>query len=188
MVGLFIKPENEHNLILKKSGSFSMLAPRTYPREWSWQRSLLLKGGILGMGVAVILSAGWPHPARIHDDRSLTSPVFHQPMASQLSSMLVTSASPTEVLPLLAVEAEEEDLQLTHRTLLVDLNLGSRVDLEMLPGIGMKLSDRIVAYRSIHGDFQQVEDLVKVSGIGTKRLQRLEPFATVQREVEESRS
>jgi competence protein ComEA len=54
------------------------------------------------------------------------------------------------------------------------------MELETLPGIGVVLAERIVAYRSIHGAFRQINDLANVSGIGEKRLRRLEPFVTVQ--------
>jgi competence protein ComEA len=64
--------------------------------------------------------------------------------------------------------------------MLVDLNGSSRMELEALPGIGMVLADRIVSYRSTYGGFQRVGDLVNVSGIGEKRLKRLEPFVTVE--------
>ena len=72
------------------------------------------------------------------------------------------------------------DFQVAQVPLLVDLNGSSRMELETLPGIGMVLADRIVAYRSIHGAFRQIKDLVNVSGIGEKRLRRLEPLVTVQ--------
>ena len=61
----------------------------------------------------------------------------------------------------------------------IDLNSASPGDLELLPGIGPKLSERIVEYRKGAGDFRQVEDLVRVSGIGPKTLERLRPFITV---------
>ena len=59
------------------------------------------------------------------------------------------------------------------------------MELEALPGIGMVLADRIVAYRSTHGGFQYVGDLMNVSGIGEIRLRRLEPFVTVETIVRE---
>jgi competence protein ComEA len=77
-------------------------------------------------------------------------------------------------------EGKGLNLQPAHAPLLVDLNRSSRMELETLPGIGMVLADRIVAYRSTNGGFQHVGDLVNVSGIGEKRLRRLEPFVTVQ--------
>jgi competence protein ComEA len=41
--------------------------------------------------------------------------------------------------------------------------------LESLDGIGPVLAARIVAYRKVNGPFLTVEDLLKVSGIGTAK-------------------
>ena len=79
-----------------------------------------------------------------------------------------------------SIEREKSDSQAALASLLVDLNGGSRKELESLPGIGRVLAARIVSYRSIYGGFQDVGDLVNISGIGEKRLRRLEPFVTVQ--------
>ena len=73
----------------------------------------------------------------------------------------------------------QENPQPIAPRLIVDINQGSRIELQSLPGIGVTLAERIVAYRSSHGAFQDVNDLVKVTGIGKKRLKRLEPFVKV---------
>ncbi len=129
-----------------------------YFGERSWGISLLLKSGILGMGIAVVLWAGWPEPSMKNPEHS-SSPV--RPSESHVVQEV--HHNPTD-----------------HASALLDLNVSSRMDLETLPGIGPVLADRIVSYRSIHGDFQQVDDLVNVSGIGAKRLRRLLPYVTVE--------
>ena len=52
----------------------------------------------------------------------------------------------------------------------IDLNTATASDLETLPGVGPVLSERIVAYREIHGFFVTVEDLLGISGIGESKL------------------
>jgi competence protein ComEA len=49
----------------------------------------------------------------------------------------------------------------------IALNRASAKDLESLDGIGPVLAARIVAYRNQNGPFLTVDDLMKVSGIGT---------------------
>ena len=56
---------------------------------------------------------------------------------------------------------------------LVDVNHGSVVDLEALPGVGPVLAGRIFAYREEHGPFLVVEDLLDVQGIGEAKLAAL---------------
>jgi competence protein ComEA len=51
----------------------------------------------------------------------------------------------------------------------ISLNRASAKELEALDGIGPVLAARIVAYRKINGPFLTVEDLLKVSGIGTAK-------------------
>jgi len=51
----------------------------------------------------------------------------------------------------------------------IALNRASAKELESLDGIGPVLAARIVAYRKINGPFLNVEDLLKVSGIGTAK-------------------
>ncbi|HTE04182.1 MAG TPA: ComEA family DNA-binding protein [bacterium] len=55
----------------------------------------------------------------------------------------------------------------------LDINTATAADLEALPGIGPVLAGRIVAYRSRHGPFQRLEELLQVEGIGPRLLQQL---------------
>ena len=48
-----------------------------------------------------------------------------------------------------------------------------------LRGIGMQKAEAIVAYRSEHGPFKSVDDLVNVKGIGEKTLERLRPLVSL---------
>ena len=51
----------------------------------------------------------------------------------------------------------------------IPLNRASAKELESLDGIGPVLAARIVAYRKVNGPFVNIEDLLKVSGIGTAK-------------------
>lgn len=56
---------------------------------------------------------------------------------------------------------------------MVDLN-GARVaQLEVLPGIGPVLAQRIVRYRLLHGPFLSVSDLAHIAGIGPSLVEKL---------------
>jgi competence protein ComEA len=56
---------------------------------------------------------------------------------------------------------------------LVDINRAGVDELEGLPGVGPVLAERIVAYRTEHGPFGTIEDLLSVSGIGERKLESL---------------
>ena len=62
---------------------------------------------------------------------------------------------------------------------LVNLNTATAEQLETLPGIGPVLAQNILDYRTEHGPFRTVEDLLNVSGIGDARLEQLRDLVTV---------
>ncbi|MGN0243214.1 MAG: helix-hairpin-helix domain-containing protein [Lachnospiraceae bacterium] len=58
---------------------------------------------------------------------------------------------------------EKQQSQMTPGT--VNLNNASKEELMTLPGIGESKADSILAYRTEHGLFSSVEDIMKISGI-----------------------
>ena len=63
---------------------------------------------------------------------------------------------------------------------LVDLNAASATELEVLPGIGPVLAERIVQWREDNGPFTDVEVLGEVSGIGDALMAQLRPLVRVR--------
>jgi competence protein ComEA len=61
----------------------------------------------------------------------------------------------------------------------VNLNTAGQVELEELPGVGPVLAGRIIAWRTEHGGFTSVSELVDVSGIGEVLMGRLADLVTV---------
>lgn len=58
----------------------------------------------------------------------------------------------------------------------LDINKAAARDFEALPGIGLKLAERIVETRDRLGGFETVDDLKKVKGIGDKKLDKIKDF------------
>ena len=61
----------------------------------------------------------------------------------------------------------------------LNLNTASAAELETLPGVGPVLAERIVAWRTDHGNFATVDALDAVAGIGAKMLAGLRDLVTV---------
>ena len=60
----------------------------------------------------------------------------------------------------------------------VNINTGTLEQLMMLPGIGRKKAEAIVAYRQVT-PFKAVNDLVEIQGVGPKMVEKLAPYVAV---------
>lgn len=67
-----------------------------------------------------------------------------------------------------------------QRILLVEINTASVDELVQLPRIGPVIANRIIEYRNANGAFKNIADLVKVKGIGQKKLESIKPFIYIK--------
>ena len=63
-----------------------------------------------------------------------------------------------------------------NKPALLNINTATVEELQTLPNIGETTAQRIIDYRTQHGDFASVDALQNVKGIGTKTLEKLRPF------------
>jgi competence protein ComEA len=68
----------------------------------------------------------------------------------------------------------------------IDLNRATAEKLQLLPGVGPALSKRIVEYREAKGEFDRIEDVMQVSGIGPKTFEAIKDYVTVEKKTEGS--
>ena len=61
----------------------------------------------------------------------------------------------------------------------INVNKADVDELTLLPGIGETLAQRIVAYRTMNGDFQAIEDLMNVEGIGEVKFSQISNYITI---------
>lgn len=61
-----------------------------------------------------------------------------------------------------------------------DLNTATVKELQMLPGVGKAIAERIVEYRKANGPFESVDDLKNVKGIGKAKLDKLKDHVNIE--------
>jgi len=61
----------------------------------------------------------------------------------------------------------------------VDPNTAGERELAFVPGLTPLLAREVVAWRRAHGPFRAVDDLLSVTGIGPRRLERARPHLAV---------
>jgi competence protein ComEA len=72
-----------------------------------------------------------------------------------------------------------KDAKASKAMAIVNLNTATVTELEALPGIGVRVAERIIEYRTQKGPFKKIEELMNVQGIGEKSFLKLRPQLTV---------
>jgi competence protein ComEA len=72
--------------------------------------------------------------------------------------------------------AEENKISGTNDQIVdtsININTATVKELSGLTGIGKKRAEAIIAYRTNHGNFSEINDLRKVEGIGKKTFEKI---------------
>ncbi len=144
-----------------------------------------------------------PVPVRVHVTGAVVAPaVYRLPPGSIVQDAIAAAGGAT-------ADADVTRLNLAHRLLdgdqiivptiaptnapgaqsaaatpgatmgLVNINTAPAVELETLPRVGPSLAQRIIEYRTEHGPFAAIEDIMQVSGIGPSIFSAIKDMITV---------
>ena len=85
------------------------------------------------------------------------------------------------------VAGERRPEQITHTNAVtmpsesININTASVQELENLPGVGKIIAQRILTYRRQNGPFKSSDDLLKIKGLGEKKLDQIKDRDTPKR-------
>lgn len=102
------------------------------------------------------------------------------PAPAAASSQVQPTQEPTgETIPVEADTSSEGPQEvLVEKS--VNLNTATLEELDLLPGVGPAIAQRIIDYREQNSGFYDIEEIMEVSGIGEKTFAKLEPYITVE--------
>ena len=78
-----------------------------------------------------------------------------------------------EMLSSFTLDGDSLTSSLVITELIVNINTADKYELMQLKGIGEVLAERIIEYRETYGEFDYVQDIVKVEGISENLFERL---------------
>ncbi len=84
-------------------------------------------------------------------------------------------AVPNDELP-----EQKKQLSVEEKPTLLNINSATSNELQTLPGIGPNMAQRIIDHRKESGNFNSIDSLTDVKGIGEKTLEKLKPFIDVE--------
>ena len=139
------------------------------------RRSLVVRGALVLCGLVVLslvgrfaVAGGQVSPAPVGGSAEpLSSSALPPPLVIATAAIADASAPPIAHAP----HASEDDP--------VYLNEATVDDLRRLPGIGEKRALAVLELRKKLGRFKQVEDLLRVKGIGRSTLRKLRPLVRI---------
>ena len=99
----------------------------------------------------------------------------------KMNLFLVLFVALTITMPALLTSAVAKNTTENAATLTdkVNINTSSEKALESVPGIGPKTAQNIYAYKKENGNFNTIDDLLNVKGIGKKSLKKMKPYLTI---------
>jgi competence protein ComEA len=124
--------------------------------------------------------AGYPsenYPGEVYIGGAVANPGFYPLKADDSIETLVQAAGATTIsadssmIKLYISETGEEETSQK-----INLNRAEVWLLEALPGIGEERAKAITDYRLEHGPFRNINELTKVTGIGTKTFEQVKPL------------
>jgi comEA protein len=134
--------------------------------------------------VFLVLSFAVGFGIKMVRDTSISQPMFNYAAAdsefSARSRLAVVDSSMNIEDEVSGVRQTSSSPDKRRITDIIDINTATKQELISLPGIGEAMAERIIHYREDNGKFTSLDDLMKIKGIGKKKLAQITPYCTVE--------
>jgi competence ComEA-like helix-hairpin-helix protein len=121
----------------------------------------------------IVKSLNWKNdePVKNNFDYTSTDNIFYPTNNIKLQDNLLESNMGSSDLNKRKLNLDKKKQELVEKS--VNLNKTSLEQLTMLPGIGIKTAERILAYRRASGGFNTINELLEVHGIGEVKFDKI---------------
>ena len=165
--------------VLKSQQSLDILDSIKYPGMYTIYEGYTLKdvvekaGGLTELAVAVSLD--W----NVFDGQKIVIPKKQETVIIEYSPLFLEQKEEQKTEKEVENVEETQEIEDTTR-LLVNINTAGAEELVLLPGIGEKIAENIISYRTEHGSFQTIEEIKNVSKIGNSIFEKIKNYITTQ--------
>ncbi len=155
--------------------------PEAHQRDLQRYRRNLIVVAVISLLCGVAMGVFAIAPLREQPvEETLSPPVLRTaaPLATQSS---VTNAPLVANTPVAETSGRSTaiEIETVDDSDLLNINTATVEQLVALPGIGETRAQDIIAHREAYGDFQSIQDITQVSGIGDGTLEKITPYITV---------
>lgn len=131
----------------------------------------------------IVKSLNWKNddPVNNNFDYTATDSIFYSTnniKPGRLENKILESNQDNSDFSKSNLNLNKKKQQLSEKS--VNLNKANLEQLTMLPGIGIKTADRILAYRRASGGFNSINELLEVDGIGDAKFDKIKKYIYVK--------
>lgn len=168
----FISPQYSLNVL--DSITVEIEGEINYPGIYNITEGYTLKDVVEKAGGLTEYANVVPLDWNVFDGQKIVIPKKEENFIIEYSSLFLEQKQKQEN------EQQYEEISEDTKRLYININTADVEELDLLPGIGEKLAESIISYRTENGFFQTIEDIKNVPKIGDSIFEKIKDYITIQ--------